>query len=153
MTRDAVSRLPLIWITSPSVTPSSAMAERGMRAIPPPLSSALAFATCSLTCFSLTGASAKACLPQNSQNAEDRMVVPDFRPPSAQARFIPQRTKASGAACGGMSSSAPHHDRSEEHTSELQSLMRISYAVFCLKKKKIKKKQIKPQKTKHYQPT
>src|SRR3546814_8071392 len=28
------------------------------------------------------------------------------------------------------------HDRAEEHTSELQSLMRISYAVFCLKKKK-----------------
>src|SRR3546814_7853304 len=35
------------------------------------------------------------------------------------------------------------HDRrrSEEHTSELQSLMRISYAVFCLKKKKKKKYQ------------
>src|SRR3546814_3279663 len=33
--------------------------------------------------------------------------------------------------------------RSEEHTSELQSLMRISYAVFCLKKKK----KIKPQST------
>src|SRR3546814_2718291 len=30
-------------------------------------------------------------------------------------------------------------ERSEEHTSELQSLMRISYAVFCLKKKKNKK--------------
>src|SRR3546814_9011035 len=29
----------------------------------------------------------------------------------------------------------PAYDRSEEHTSELQSLMRISYAVFCLKKK------------------
>src|SRR3546814_10031495 len=29
-----------------------------------------------------------------------------------------------------------HRARSEEHTSELQSLMRISYAVFCLKKKK-----------------
>src|SRR3546814_4730490 len=29
-----------------------------------------------------------------------------------------------------------HLGRSEEHTSELQSLMRISYAVFCLKKKK-----------------
>src|SRR3546814_6550090 len=29
----------------------------------------------------------------------------------------------------------PAHRRSEEHTSELQSLMRISYAVFCLKKK------------------
>src|SRR3546814_8540623 len=37
-------------------------------------------------------------------------------------------------------------DRSEEHTSELQSLMRISYAVFCLKKKKQKK-------TKHTQQT
>src|SRR3546814_2586557 len=32
----------------------------------------------------------------------------------------------------------PLHARSEEHTSELQSLLRISYAVFCLKKKKQK---------------
>src|SRR3546814_10759059 len=32
------------------------------------------------------------------------------------------------------------HCRSEEHTSELQSLMRISYAVFCLKKKNTKQK-------------
>src|SRR3546814_10640689 len=32
------------------------------------------------------------------------------------------------------------HGRSEEHTSELQSLMRISYAVFCLKNKKKKEK-------------
>src|SRR3546814_5155924 len=32
---------------------------------------------------------------------------------------------------------APTSERSEEHTSELQSLMRISYAVFCLKKKNI----------------
>src|SRR3546814_5450476 len=32
----------------------------------------------------------------------------------------------------------PGEQRSEEHTSELQSLMRISYAVFCLKKKMIK---------------
>src|SRR3546814_5978196 len=30
----------------------------------------------------------------------------------------------------------PQHERSEEHTSELQSLMRISYAVFCLKTQK-----------------
>src|SRR3546814_1771904 len=37
-----------------------------------------------------------------------------------------------GASWAGMTS------RSEEHTSELQSLMRISYAVFCLKKKKKK---------------
>src|SRR3546814_7650420 len=34
--------------------------------------------------------------------------------------------------------SADAHLRSEEHTSELQSLMRISYAVFCLKKKNTK---------------
>src|SRR3546814_9449003 len=34
----------------------------------------------------------------------------------------------------------PVDQRSEEHTSELQSLMRISYAVFCLKKKKRAKK-------------
>src|SRR3546814_10850512 len=33
--------------------------------------------------------------------------------------------------------------RSEEHTSELQSLMRISYAVFCLKKKKIPRSHLK----------
>src|SRR3546814_7223266 len=33
--------------------------------------------------------------------------------------------------------------RSEEHTSELQSLMRISYAVFCLKKKKQDEKEIR----------
>src|SRR3546814_4876774 len=35
-------------------------------------------------------------------------------------------------------SSGPWSPRSEEHTSELQSLMRISYAVFCLNKKKTK---------------
>src|SRR3546814_8110501 len=34
---------------------------------------------------------------------------------------------------------AEFNERSEEHTSELQSLMRISYAVFCLKKKKAKR--------------
>src|SRR3546814_5128962 len=36
----------------------------------------------------------------------------------------------------GLTISAVVQKRSEEHTSELQSLMRISYAVFCLKKKK-----------------
>src|SRR3546814_8403209 len=41
--------------------------------------------------------------------------------------------------CGRHSRRGP--ERSEEHTSELQSLMRISYAVFCLKKKKVKTKQ------------
>src|SRR3546814_8017764 len=40
---------------------------------------------------------------------------------------------SAGADCAGVAS---EQHRSEEHTSELQSLMRISYAVFCLKKKK-----------------
>src|SRR3546814_5731513 len=46
-----------------------------------------------------------------------------------QARFVEtlELGLVSNAAIGGL--------RSEEHTSELQSLMRISYAVFCLKKK------------------
>src|SRR3546814_4936180 len=44
--------------------------------------------------------------------------------------------------------SAPAILRSEEHTSELQSLMRISYAVFCLKKKKTKKNTKTPSTTK-----
>src|SRR3546814_8110473 len=43
--------------------------------------------------------------------------------------------------CGRSGGSAGEKvERSEEHTSELQSLMRISYAVFCLKKKKTKTK-------------
>src|SRR3546814_5281138 len=57
-------------------------------------------------------------------------VVPDRmageRVPRLRARRRPQRHQLHGL------------HRSEEHTSELQSLMRISYAVFCLKKKKAK---------------
>src|SRR3546814_6652386 len=54
-----------------------------------------------------------------------------------------RRTRSSSSEC--------RVRRSEEHTSELQSLMRISYAVFCLKKKKNKQKDIinKDQKKKH----
>src|SRR3546814_6560245 len=48
-----------------------------------------------------------------------------------QARpFFGQRAEAADAEREN------RRERSEEHTSELQSLMRISYAVFCLKKKK-----------------
>src|SRR3546814_9157904 len=43
---------------------------------------------------------------------------------------------SAGAASAGGGSAGPASSRSEEHTSELQSLMRSSYAVFCLKKKK-----------------
>src|SRR3546814_1283198 len=42
---------------------------------------------------------------------------------------------ASARVAAADASAAIAHGRSEEHTSELQSLMRISYAVFCLKKK------------------
>src|SRR3546814_9031038 len=52
-------------------------------------------------------------------------------------------------ACGAAHDLRAGRDRSEEHTSELQSLMRISYAVFCLKKKK-KKKRKKQKKTLQY---
>src|SRR3546814_10545375 len=41
-----------------------------------------------------------------------------------------------GSGGTGNTKDASYYARSEEHTSELQSLMRISYAVFCLKKKK-----------------
>src|SRR3546814_6215448 len=53
-------------------------------------------------------------------------------PVMMRSQFLPMR-------CASPSDASPAHDaaaRSEEHTSELQSLMRISYAVFCLKKKK-----------------
>src|SRR3546814_5160401 len=54
--------------------------------------------------------------------------TPETRATSAHHRApcpVPQRLRLSEYS----------HPRSEEHTSELQSLMRISYAVFCLKKK------------------
>src|SRR3546814_4719787 len=50
-----------------------------------------------------------------------------------------QDARASSRAVTGMErrmANSMAHSRSEEHTSELQSLMRISYAVFCLNKKK-----------------
>src|SRR3546814_3112492 len=55
----------------------------------------------------------------------------DSRPTSSETRA----PHTSPAVMSRPSMSVPN-GRSEEHTSELQSLMRISYAVFCLKKKK-----------------
>src|SRR3546814_7676080 len=63
--------------------------------------------------------------------ARRRRLVRDLADP----RHRPLRRTGIGAAVP-----VPDHGllpRSEEHTSELQSLMRISYAVFCLKKKNI----------------
>src|SRR3546814_3800963 len=53
------------------------------------------------------------------------------RRPTTSTRRVSARFSTSPAA-----STPGRRTRSEEHTSELQSLMRISYAVFCLKKKK-----------------
>src|SRR3546814_4197592 len=51
-------------------------------------------------------------------------------PPARRRHHAPDRAGGAERRAGG---------RSEEHTSELQSLMRISYAVFCLKKKNTNK--------------
>src|SRR3546814_6610622 len=56
----------------------------------------------------------------------------------SQPDWIRGRCRTFGAAQGRPHLRGNTHYRSEEHMSELQSLMRISYAVFCLKKKKNK---------------
>src|SRR3546814_10200829 len=63
------------------------------------------------------------------QDSNDMLVSPAAKPP----------VSAIGSPADQASEIARLR-RSEEHTSELQSLMRISYAVFCLKKKKKKYK-------------
>src|SRR3546814_5726131 len=73
-----------------------------------------------------------------------------FRQVCSSLRLAAARPAALDSS--GVDTRATSRSRSEEHTSELQSLMRISYAVFCLKKKKNKKtvmqnKHIKTRKT------
>src|SRR3546814_10323869 len=58
-----------------------------------------------------------------------------LRPPTHGASRDHRRRRRRSAGILPAAVSAPDPSRSEEHTSELQSLMRISYAVFCLKKK------------------
>src|SRR3546814_10192489 len=79
---------------------------------------------------------------------------PKARPKALVAEYIPALAAAHNAASDPIIIKPPCPRRaiapakkwqlsimrSEEHTSELQSLMRISYAVFCLKKKKIHQK-------------
>src|SRR3546814_9132766 len=65
------------------------------------------------------------------------------RPPHPADGAVPQQRQCAQPGDGRRYADARPYDaggglRSEEHTSELQSLMRISYAVFCLKKKKHK---------------
>src|SRR3546814_7501865 len=63
--------------------------------------------------------------------------LPSFKASLTRCRI----SAASATSCGLRSKPSGNcqRHRSEEHTSELQSLMRISYAVFCLKKKKYTK--------------
>src|SRR3546814_3012181 len=64
-----------------------------------------------------------------------RRAAPGLGRRACRTRYDPAQGERRDAPGGG----PRRHDlerRSEEHTSELQSLMRISYAVFCLKKKK-----------------
>src|SRR3546814_3421507 len=65
------------------------------------------------------------------RDAQDRSEVPRTVP----LRHISSQRTALGAKARSFEPEIHRSSRSEEHTSELQSLMRISYAVFCLKKK------------------
>src|SRR3546814_4433806 len=71
------------------------------------------------------------------------MTMRDFQPADPQRlarnQAVDVISHADRGSHGLLRSQQPRQDRSEEHTSELQSLMRISYAVFCLKKKTNKK--------------
>src|SRR3546814_6988855 len=71
--------------------------------------------------------------------AEEIEVDPFFRAPPLRAAEQPAIEGARGGEIvdgKGEVEGRQGHGRSEEHTSELQSLMRKSYAVFCLKKKR-----------------
>src|SRR3546814_1171527 len=61
-------------------------------------------------------------------------IAPDHDRPDYESS-LRRLSWANGAVATLYSAAEPESLRSEEHTSELQSLMRISYAVFCLKKK------------------
>src|SRR3546814_1044941 len=66
------------------------------------------------------------------QHATRPICTAERQPPAFGQTPVPMQPQSSGDRSGPWSTA---WRRSEEHTSELQSLMRISYAVFCLKKK------------------
>src|SRR3546814_7296262 len=78
--------------------------------------------------------------------ARPRMRLAVIGEPEAAMRIEDDVVGATQRRAGGLG--VERLDRSEEHTSELQSLMRISYAVFCLKKKKTEQN-IKSKTTSH----
>src|SRR3546814_2514254 len=74
--------------------------------------------------------------PGRSRRPQGGRCRADRRWPRGERSACPEIPHLDAAA--GRDGEARRDSRSEEHTSELQSLMRISYAVFCLKKKKKK---------------
>src|SRR3546814_4503077 len=87
--------------------------------------------------FSSSGQLVAAAYPAGAF-ARLNVIAPWFR--SDAWRHQPRSAAARSAKCCRHKPRSPSPAaRSEEHTSELQSLMRISYAVFCLKKKKTHK--------------
>src|SRR3546814_2315305 len=74
----------------------------------------------------------------SSDLAEARLLAAACRFPPVGQRSMIARIPQTGFVRSPVNEfvKAENQKRSEEHTSELQSLMRISYAVFCLKKKK-----------------
>src|SRR3546814_5557761 len=85
-------------------------------------------------CAVVSDAISGAAPPKRSPVGSTKAVV---RTPCVNVKVKLAASTRSLAARAAAKSSRPT-GRSEEHTSELQSLMRISYAVFCLKKKKKK---------------
>src|SRR3546814_2959651 len=79
--------------------------------------------------------------PLSRSTCTGKKAAPSLKSASPRARknttsAIPRRSGTGSAKRAGSCDTTPKPDRrSEEHTSELQSLMRISYAVFCLNKK------------------
>src|SRR3546814_2503342 len=69
---------------------------------------------------------------------EDIAALPEYYPTRSETDLLQRHAAAIAAAIGPGRAVVElgSGSRSEEHTSELQSLMRISYAVFCLQKKK-----------------
>src|SRR3546814_3461100 len=91
--------------------------------------------------YSLPAARHAGCVPARPRGTTDRQRPGDGG--QADRQHLHPREERPGAQlcyhveeCGATDADLSQ-DRSEEHTSELQSLMRISYAVFCLKKKNI----------------
>src|SRR3546814_3702158 len=82
-----------------------------------------------------------AAVPRLARAPRQAVACAPWRRPGGAAPR-PLRTRAEAARTGR----GRRRIRSEEHTSELQSLMRISYAVFCLKKKTQKRADSKAQK-------